>query len=389
MLIQTQALLVDAYRELNARKLFWITMLLSGLFVAAFAMVGLNKEGMTVLWMTIPIDVFNTDIISKDLFYKQLFLVFGIGIWLSWIATGLALVSTSSIFPSLLTGGQIETMLSKPISRTRLFLTKFATGLLFVFLQVAVFCVASFLVIGLRGGSWLPGIFLAIPIVLLFFSYLFAFMTLIGVLTRSAIASLLVTALFWFFLFILNTTDVALMQVHQKSQMDYERGQQRIVRAEENAAALYRTRQRVEGNELPEGYEPTQEELDSMVVLLPTMREGVERDQRRIDGLRPWRRGIYIAKTILPNTSETIGLLQRYVMSQEDMDRWMRIGAESESADNEAEPPEEQEVSSSELGKATQDELRNRPLSWILGSSIGFVLVVLFIAGWIFNRKDF
>ena len=64
MLRQTTAMLVDAYRELAAGKLFWVTMLLSLLCVGAFAMVGINETGMTVLWYTIPIDVFNTSVIS-------------------------------------------------------------------------------------------------------------------------------------------------------------------------------------------------------------------------------------------------------------------------------------------------------------------------------------
>ena len=38
ILTQTTALFVDAYRELNARKLFWITMALNILAVALFAL---------------------------------------------------------------------------------------------------------------------------------------------------------------------------------------------------------------------------------------------------------------------------------------------------------------------------------------------------------------
>src|SRR5205085_9269224 len=97
----------------------------------------------------------------------------GVGIWLTFAALILAIVSTASLFPDLITGGAIDLYLSKPISRLRLILTKYATGLLFVALQVLVFCAASFLVIGLRGGVWEPRLFLAVPIVLCFFSYLF------------------------------------------------------------------------------------------------------------------------------------------------------------------------------------------------------------------------
>ena len=49
-MIQTLALLHAAYRELNARKLFWITLGLSGLVIAAMASIGLNEQGLSVLW---------------------------------------------------------------------------------------------------------------------------------------------------------------------------------------------------------------------------------------------------------------------------------------------------------------------------------------------------
>ena len=72
----------------------------------------------------------------------------------------------ASIFPDFVDRGSIDLMLSKPIGRTRLFFTKFLTGLLFAGLQVTVFTLASFLVIGLRGGDWEPWIFIAVPLVL-------------------------------------------------------------------------------------------------------------------------------------------------------------------------------------------------------------------------------
>ncbi len=37
MWTQTWGLLVDAYRELNSKKLFWVVLMLSGLVVLAFA----------------------------------------------------------------------------------------------------------------------------------------------------------------------------------------------------------------------------------------------------------------------------------------------------------------------------------------------------------------
>src|SRR4029077_12078354 len=118
-----------------------------------------------VFGMSLPIG-FNTGIMPRGDFYKLMFNTLGVGIWLSWIATVLALISTAGIFPDMLTGGSIDLYLSKPISRLRLFFTKYLSALLFVGLQVGLFTLASFLVLGIRGGTWLWGLFLAIPIML-------------------------------------------------------------------------------------------------------------------------------------------------------------------------------------------------------------------------------
>ena len=90
---QTLAIFLDAYRELNARKLFWITLILSGVVVLAFAMIGINEKGLRlIVWdVTFPL---NTTIMSREVFYKTLFVNLGIAFWLAWLATILALVST-------------------------------------------------------------------------------------------------------------------------------------------------------------------------------------------------------------------------------------------------------------------------------------------------------
>jgi len=166
MIEQTTALFVDAYRHLNSKKLFWITLGLSALVVAAVAAVGITEKGISLLIWEIPVSAVNLNTIpSKAFFYKNLFIAVGFQFWLTWAAAILALVSTCNIMPDFVSGGTIELTLSKPISRVRLFLTKYLGGLIFVTLQVGVFTVASFLVIGLRGGEWVWSLFWAVPLV--------------------------------------------------------------------------------------------------------------------------------------------------------------------------------------------------------------------------------
>ena len=144
--MQTKALFLDAYRDLNARKLFWIVLILNVLVVAGFAALGVSGNRISIFAWQIP-----QEIPFAQFVYKWIFTYVIVGQWLTWIATILALISTASIFPDFMAGGAIDLYLSKPIGRLRLFLTKYVAGLLFVPLQVTVFTIGSFFVLGWRG----------------------------------------------------------------------------------------------------------------------------------------------------------------------------------------------------------------------------------------------
>lgn len=390
ILIQTWALLVDAYRELNTKKLFWITMALSGLVVVAFALIGNNEKGLTIAGKTLEVPFLSTEMMPTETLYKLTFTNLGIGIWLSWIATVLALVSTSSMFPDFLAGGAIETTLSKPISRGRLFLTKYFTGLLFVGLQVAVFTAASFLVIGLRGGAWEPALFLSIPLVLAFFSYLFCVCVLLGILTRSTIASLLLTLLFWFFLFCLNTTDVLVQQFAIMNKVRCETLPARVERIEKRARTQFESDWRK--SNAPEG--ATQEQIDALVAPEPSPSDledinsslrSLREDLTTATKNRPrWQmasNASFGVKTVFPKTQETIALLERWMVDLADLPK----------------PPEDEPqdfgpmagVSQVEVQKRLQQELRSRSPWWVMGTSFIFEGVVLLLAMRIFKRRDF
>src|SRR3954465_12840878 len=144
MIRQTLALLLDAYRELNARKLFWIVLSISLLVAAAFASVGITENGVSLLGWEIHIAFVNARVLpSKAFFYKFLFYHFGFGFWLTWAATILALISTAGLIPDFVPSGAIDPPLAKPIGRVRLFITKYLASLLFVAIQVSLFTAAG------------------------------------------------------------------------------------------------------------------------------------------------------------------------------------------------------------------------------------------------------
>jgi ABC-type transport system involved in multi-copper enzyme maturation permease subunit len=230
---QTLAIFKDAYRELNHKKLFWVVLGLSLAVVTSFALLGNNEKGMTVLGYTLEIPFLSTRAVSSAGFYKFIFNSVGVKFWLTWGATILALISTAGMIPDFVASGAIDMTLSKPIGRLRLFLTKYAAGLLFVALQVVVFSLGAFIVIGVRGKAWEPSLFLAVPIVVLFYSYLFCVCALVGMVTRSGITALLLTMLFWLGLWAISTAETQLLTFKLQSQSNVARDQGSVKRISE------------------------------------------------------------------------------------------------------------------------------------------------------------
>jgi len=104
---QSWALVVDSYRELNSKKLFWITLILSLLVVIAFAFVTINDRGISIFGADFENYAWSTNVIPAATFYKVIFTSIAIPWWLGVIATVLALISVCSVFPDFITGGSM------------------------------------------------------------------------------------------------------------------------------------------------------------------------------------------------------------------------------------------------------------------------------------------
>jgi hypothetical protein len=59
------AILVDTYRELASKRLFWLSMALSGLVVLIFALIGINEKGMSILGWTLEIPFINSTLMDR------------------------------------------------------------------------------------------------------------------------------------------------------------------------------------------------------------------------------------------------------------------------------------------------------------------------------------
>ena len=361
------AILVDGYRELVAKKLFTLSMILSLLVVAVIGVGGLNEQGVTIFGFTIEVPFVNSSMFTPADFYKLMFNSVGVKFWLGWLACLLALVSSAGMFPEMVSSGVVENMLSRPIPRWRLYIYKFTAGLLFTSLQMAVFCLASFLVIGLRGGAWEPGLFLAIPLVTLLYSYLFAMSALLGTVTRSAIAALLLTILFWGFLFTLNSAEFLVNGFRIGSVKECEAIQ-----------ALMEKRRK----ENPE-------------VDVSDLESELERNQSTLSNLALWHRVVFAMKTVFPKTDETTSLLQRWTLEASNMKD--EGGDDAEEVAAPAQKPRRRggpdfgngRAKTRDVNLALEADQRSRGVGWILGTSVAFEIATLGLGCWLFARRDF
>jgi len=109
----------------------------------------------------------------------------------------LAIFSSSSFIPSMLEKGNIDLLLSKPVSRTELILGKYIGGLLVVFINVFFLVFGVWLIISFKFGFWDPA-FLSVSLVITFtFAVLYSMIVLFGIVTQGSVLGMM-TAYFTF-----------------------------------------------------------------------------------------------------------------------------------------------------------------------------------------------
>ncbi|MGY8767454.1 MAG: ABC transporter permease [Pirellulales bacterium] len=128
------------------------------------------------------------------------------------IAVFVGILVTAPIIPRTFEAGAIDLLLSKPVSRSFLFLTKFFGGCAFVLLNAGFFIVGLWLIMGLRFGIWHPQLLLCIPIFLFLFAIYYSVSAWAGVVWKNSIVCIVVSILFWAACFAVGSTKDVLEQ---------------------------------------------------------------------------------------------------------------------------------------------------------------------------------
>lgn len=402
------AILIDSVRQLRAKKLFWIVLGISAIIFIAYGSIGFNATGFSIgygLWD------FENEMIREGTPYARLMLegIFSsliVPIWFTWGAIILALISTADVFPDFLAKGSIDLVVSKPVRRFTIFFTKYIGSLLFVFAQIGIFTLGVFLVLGLRLDEWRWPIFLAVPVVLAVFSYLYSVMVLLSLLTRSALASMLITFIVWILLFSLQTTEQTLNSIRIARTND-------VLQAEEQLDRLNRMipmAERANREDRAESWRRDAERIEAALA----------EDRESRDTWTRWHTGFRLAINVLPKPQETVGLLQRWLeeasgedeadfeavflaltgdrIPDEDQQR-INARAEFEALSEEEQIERADEYlqtsgsSAQPFGPENVDDIeadyRERSAAFVLGTSLGAELVILLIGAFYFSRRDF
>jgi hypothetical protein len=109
----------------------------------------------------------------------------------------IGILVTAPTVPQTFEPGAIDLLLSKPVSRSLLFLTKFFGASSFVLLNTIYLIGGMWLIAGLRFDIWSGKLLLCIPVFLFLFVIYYSISALFGVIWRNAIVSVGCTVLFW------------------------------------------------------------------------------------------------------------------------------------------------------------------------------------------------
>lgn len=345
---QILTILLDSYRLLTSKKLFWVSLGLSVLIAGTYASVGFTPEGISVLFGAY---VFENDLLTSEgplaeFVYLRVFTDLLVPFWLGLGAIVLALLSVCSIFPDFLKSGSIDVAVSKPVSRVTLFLVKYLGSLLFVAIQVAVFCAIVFMAHGLRMENWNVGIFWAVPLLTFVFSLIYCSAVLTAVWTKSTLFSLLIAFLVWGVSWGVQVTEsffYKLTYTAPSMGMTVADGLQSGERSEDSAEGDWADEPSVESDGMDQFYQV----IKMVEAPLPKTRDVTYllKNKIKINGR---------------DLTHSSGFLN------EDSSDWERRDA------------------------AAKEDYENRHSeAYILGSSLIFELCVLGLACWLFVRKDY
>lgn len=128
------------------------------------------------------------------------------------LAIGLfiAILVTAPAIPHTFETGSLHLLLSKPVSRSLLYISKFFGSCAFVLLCATYLFIGLYFLLGARWAVWEPRLLWCIPIYTFVFAVYYSVAALAGLFWRNAIVSILVAVVFWALCFTVGFSKVTM-----------------------------------------------------------------------------------------------------------------------------------------------------------------------------------
>jgi ABC-type transport system involved in multi-copper enzyme maturation permease subunit len=111
------------------------------------------------------------------------------------------LIGVSSIIPSMLEKGNVDLLLSKPVSRSKIILGKFTGGVILIFFSLVYLIGMIWLIISFKFGYWNASFLSSIFILTFSFAVIYSLVIFIGITTQSSILSILINIFLIFLIY--------------------------------------------------------------------------------------------------------------------------------------------------------------------------------------------
>jgi len=206
---ERRALLKDAYYQVMDNWVFRILAVICLVFIMIPFVIGIREEGIVIgfgLYQWDYADIFsrfggagNTAFQAGDMrqraidFYMEFVVQKGAGN----MGVLFSIAATSFFVPQMLEKGAADVLFHKPLSRLSFYLSRYFAGILFVTLLSSVLALGNYFGFMVASGLNDPGILMGAPMMIYVFSVVYSIAMLLGVLTRSTVASILLTCIFF------------------------------------------------------------------------------------------------------------------------------------------------------------------------------------------------
>lgn len=192
----------DAVLQVLDNRVFRVLLILTLVPVLATFIIGLGETSFSLFFGAWDLDYPDFLYALGDeprVYLVELFRTMFVDELIGSVGITICVAATAFFVPLMLEKGSADLVFTKPLSRSVLYLSRFVTGLVFIGSLSLLLNLGIFLGIGLRSGLWYPGILWSTLTLIYVFSLVHGFTMLIGVLTKSTPAAMILGIMFFMF----------------------------------------------------------------------------------------------------------------------------------------------------------------------------------------------